>query len=82
MNGAQDRLERHGLLFEQPANVNARCLTGAPQRHDTFDLRERQAQPTALLDERQKAENLIRIDAVPGGGTTGRAENAACLVYP
>jgi hypothetical protein len=62
--------------------VRAGAGSVASERDDAADVTERQAKAPRLSDERQDAESVSRIDAVPGGGTTWGRENPALLVEP
>jgi len=48
----------------QPADVRASDATVAPDRDDSLNLAEREAQAPRLLKERQHSQRIGRIDAV------------------
>jgi len=81
VNGAQDRLERCGFLFQEPVDVDARRGPGAPQRDDVLDFRKREPETATLLDERQHAEHVVGVHAIARLGTTGRRQNPARFVH-
>ena len=56
------------FLFEEPAHVDTRRRAGPAERDDGPDLGEREPQAAALLDKREDASDLGRIDAIAGRG--------------
>jgi len=79
-NFGQQCLEVGLLLHQQASNVGARCRAGASKADDVFNLRQRQPQPAALLDEAEQAQDLIGIDAIARRGAARRRQDAASLV--
>ena len=63
-NFGQECLEVGFLLYQQAPNVGAGCCAGAPQAYDVLDLRQREPQPAAPLDEAEQAKDVIGIDAI------------------
>jgi hypothetical protein len=62
--------------------VRTRRGPGSAQRDDVLYLGERQPEPPTLLDEREDAQGVRRIDAVAGSGATRGRQNAAGFVEP
>ena len=79
-NLGQERLQVGFLLRQQAPNMGARRRPGTSKADDVLDLRQRQPQPAALLDEIEHAENLIVIDAIARSGAPRRWQDAACLI--
>ncbi len=68
------------LLFEESADVGTRGGSGATQGVDVLDLREREAEATALGDECEHSEYVGGIDAIAGGRSVRGRQDAARLV--
>lgn len=60
--------------------METRLGPGTAQRHDVPNLRERQSQSPTLLDEREHAQRVGRVNPVACRGTTRRREDAARFV--
>jgi hypothetical protein len=62
--------------------VDTRCRAGAAKRDNLADLREREPEATALLDESEDADHIGRVDAVAGWRPVRGRQNPACFVEP
>ena len=76
----EKRLQVGFLLHQQAPNVGARRRPGASKADDVLDLRQRQPQPSALLNEAEQDKDVIGIGAVARSGAPRRWQDAACLI--
>jgi len=60
------------LLLQQCAEMRARGGPRAAEHNDMLDLRERQAEPTSLTDEREQLQHIGWIAPIAGWLTTRR----------
>jgi hypothetical protein len=60
------------LLLQQCAEMRARRGPRAAEHNDMLDLRERQAEPTSLTDEREQLQHIGWIAPIAGWLTTRR----------
>ncbi len=81
-DASEHTFEVSGLLLQQRADLDARRVPRAAERNDVLDLRQSQAKPTRLPDEREQPEHIRRIAPVAGRLTARWREDATGLVQP
>ena len=81
-NGAEHLSEVVSLLLQQHPYVAAGRLPAVPLSCHFRDLVQGQAQSAGLGHERERAQDISRVDPVTGVGTPSALKNAALLVEP
>jgi hypothetical protein len=81
-DGSEEPGEVDRLPLEELAHVDAGRRAEPAERDDGPDLGKRQSQAPALLDEREDARNLGRIDAIAGSRATCGWQDPSSLVEP